>query len=681
MAQQRQQGFQFDDPDSRTRNNTLDVVHAQVLKVTPLDESLFDGFPSMRALTYTSSIPMIVSLLTKHDFQSFECIFGHEGILSREAAEILAFQTATSNALSQGFTAVEGIPEDRINVIYDRVASGSLSFYVIKDAIAHAKIYLLENQETGDNRVITGSANLSETAFSGRQAETLTVFDNDTKAWSHYNRQYEDVRELSTNRLELRKKPIGVEQIQIEETPALKDAESSGNKGITLYMPAEQGTEKEFSIRTLRTTVDRLKPIFQRATTDLRPDKNGNLTITPPKARQMAAAVTSRRSEEIQQVSLTREGDKFTLSGAPMPLEWDPNRVKSDVNNLLEFFRNYEQGFKGDVPRLQKDYFTFMCWLYFSPLMCDIRNAAISRNNFSFDQPLFAVLYGSSNCGKTILSETLMTSMFSKSQAVDVSDFTPSKLRNFQGLYKRHPIVFDDVDRERFRRHAPEIIKNEYIYLPEYPCVALSMNAETRNFPPEIIKRSLMIYTRTSLPGNLPAEQRRLQRAAARIKENLTPHLYRLFLSEATDAVNNLIESPDDSYDALELASTIICRIFSENLPPGQTLPQWCQKMTLEEYKMRAFDRPRAQLTELLHRDKYSRDPKVPEGCWRVSGNQIIVSAPTMGANRIKEDIPDWIIDDTATIAGRITLDKKRAEDFLSQTLNPPSRLASIFRK
>ena len=45
-------------------------------------------------------------------------------------------------------------------------------------------------------RVIVGSANLSETAFSGRQAETLIVFDNDDTAWSHYVAQYEAVRSV-----------------------------------------------------------------------------------------------------------------------------------------------------------------------------------------------------------------------------------------------------------------------------------------------------------------------------------------------------------------------------------------------------------------------------------------------------------------------------------------------------
>jgi hypothetical protein len=84
-----QQGFAFDDPDSQTRSKVLDVVYARAERVTSFDRSLFAGFHSMRALTYTSSIPMVLSLLKDFDYDEFECIFGHNGVLSRSAADIL----------------------------------------------------------------------------------------------------------------------------------------------------------------------------------------------------------------------------------------------------------------------------------------------------------------------------------------------------------------------------------------------------------------------------------------------------------------------------------------------------------------------------------------------------------------------------------------------------------------
>ena len=99
--------------------------------------------------------------------------------------------------------------------ILERVHSGQAHFRVLRKSIAHAKLYLLSGP--GDrNRVIIGSANLSEQAFSGRQPETLVVFDDDEAAWEHYNRMYRSVRDEASD------------EIPLPENPDHK----SGNRGL-----------------------------------------------------------------------------------------------------------------------------------------------------------------------------------------------------------------------------------------------------------------------------------------------------------------------------------------------------------------------------------------------------------------------------------------------------------------
>jgi len=667
----RQQGLAFDDADSRTRSGVLNVVRAQADTVTPFDKSLFEGFSSMKALTYTSSIPMIVGLLKDHDFDNFECVFGHNGILSREAEEILGFQAVVDEKLSNGFVGLKGLTEERRETIYDRVTNETLRFYVVKDVIAHAKIYLLERDDL--QRVIVGSANLSETAFSGRQAETLIVFDNDEKAWEHYSGQYEAVRDVSTIHLPLRKQPIQAEIMPIGESPGLTEADSNKD-GITLYVPVEDVDEANYSVPQILSRIAVIKPVFRRALADLRPNKNGNLQITPKIVRQMTHVVHSRQVEEGPQTYLSLNGGQFNFSGKVMKLEADEQEVRNDVANWLEFFGNYENGFVGDIPRLQRDYYTFMCWFYFAPLMCDLRNSALRRNSFSFDQPMFAVIYGSSNCGKTSLVETLMASMFSYPHIVETQDFTPSKLRGLQQAYKRFPIVFDDVTRDRFNRYAPEIIKDETIAYSEYPCFALSMNADARSFPPEIVKRSLMIYTRTALPGDDTGARRRLQRSVAGIREGLTTSLYRHYLKRVISEVEAAIESGDEDTDVLALSSSVLCEIFQENLPSDTTMPEWCRTMTLEEYQERAFERPRLVLNGLLNVDRYSKERRPPEGCWTISGASILVTVPTLGFSRALSDIPDWILDDTGSSSGQIALKRQLLENFLGREVKAPRR-------
>ena len=633
----------------------------------------------MRALTYTSSIPMIMGLLRDYDYEDFECIFGHGGILSRDAADLLAFQTVIDEKLNKGFVGIRDLSEERRKTIYDRAADESARFFVVKDTIAHAKIYLLERE--GLRRVVVGSANLSETAFSGRQAETLIVFDNDGVAWDHFSRQYDAVREIASSRVPLREKPIPAELMPIEETPVLKEAENSSN-GVSIFVPPENEGEPEYSVPQVLSQVERIRPVRRQALADIRTDRKGIIKFTERIVKQMTRIRTSIHDDEGPKTFLSINGRAINLSGKEINLEADPSQVRSDVGAWLEFFGNYENGFVGDIPRLQRDYFTFMCWFYFSPLMCDLRNAALRQSRFSFDQPMFAVLYGQSNCGKSSLIETLMASMFSHPRIVETQYFTRSNLRGLQESYKRFPVVFDDVTRDRFSRHAPEIIKDETITFSEYPCFALSMNADARSFLPEIVKRCLMIYTRTSLPGDDPTARRKLQRSVASIRERLTTSLYQLYLKRMLAEMDALRESggsEGDEVDALELSSTVLCRIFQENLPTGAEIPTWCSPMTLSEYQSRAFERPRLILENLLHTDKYSRERKPTAGSWTITGDTVIIAADIMASGRMKSDIPDWILDDTASVSDQIVLKRDRLETFLERRVRRPRRWMGLF--
>ena len=675
----------FDDAESVTRREVLSVVHARAESVADFGPSYFAGFATFRGLTYSSSIPMIVALLCDHDFRDFECVFGHPGILSRETESILAFQATVRGDLERQILRLDGVADERRELLYDRIAAGSVRFSVVKDAIAHAKIYLLSDAADGHppspsqrQRVIAGSANLSERAFSGRQAETLIVFDNDELAWAHYAAQYQAVRDASTSQVPVSREPTPVDQIRIERTPALVEAEENP-EGTTLYVPAQGAEEAEYSVPSVVARMEAIKPAIRRGMAGAsRPDRRGNLRLTPRIVKEIVRVVRSRESEAGPPTYLTRSGDAFTLSDQPFDLAADPDQVRGDVAAWLAFFDNYEHGFVGDVPRLQRDYYTFMCWFFFAPLMCDLRNAALRSNAFSFDQPLFAVLYGSSNCGKTSLVDALMASMFTHPRIVETQDFTPGKLRGLQQAYKRFPVVFDDLTRDRFNRYADEIIKDETIPFAEYPCFALSMNADARSFKAEVVKRCLMIYTRTSLPGDNTGARRTLQRSVAAIRERMTTSLYREYLRRMLAELERHEPSPatdhEEPTDALFLSSSTLCELFRENLPPNRELPAWCATMTLAEYQQRAFDRPRRILAGLLGPDRYSPDRRPPEHCWTVSGDSLLVAVAPIEFTRTRADIPDWLLDDTASASGQIALNRKLTEDFLGRPVRRPRR-------
>ncbi|MFQ6029172.1 MAG: phospholipase D family protein, partial [Dehalococcoidia bacterium] len=142
----------------------LRVVNAKFSGEEKFTWDLFDGYDRLRVLTYSASISAIVRMLDQFQFTEFECVSGYEGTL-RDIKDILAFQKVV---VGETRAAIMGLNDTRHIQVLERVHSGQAHFRVLREHIAHAKLYLLSSS-AGHTRVIIGSANLSERAFSGYQ--------------------------------------------------------------------------------------------------------------------------------------------------------------------------------------------------------------------------------------------------------------------------------------------------------------------------------------------------------------------------------------------------------------------------------------------------------------------------------------------------------------------------------
>ena len=99
----------------------LKVVYAHYDRSEPFSFRIFDGFESIRVLTYTASIPMVVRMLNK--FSKFECVFGFEGVL-QDFGMILAFQKELTERL---LVAVKSVDDERKTFILEKISSGQAS--------------------------------------------------------------------------------------------------------------------------------------------------------------------------------------------------------------------------------------------------------------------------------------------------------------------------------------------------------------------------------------------------------------------------------------------------------------------------------------------------------------------------------------------------------------------------
>ena len=649
-----QSAFDLDD------GTGLRVVRAKFAGERKFSWDLFEGYDSLRVLTYSASTNAIVRMLDNYSFETFECVFGYEGTL-REIRSILAFQKVV---VGDTRAAIMGLTDERHIRILEKVHAGRAYFRVLRKSIAHAKLYLLSGRD-GRRRVVIGSANLSEQAFSGNQSETLVVFDDDEEAWNHYNRMFNEIRDSASDEVPLPEERIINAEIEVSDTPIMTD---EGTVVIETPRTLESQMSSPVQIERIEKVAAVLGPRLSGALPSIR---NGKQTITPEVKREISRIrlVKSAEESDSRYFSINMVNRTALLSSEPFSLEWDGPLVKHDSKLLIDFFRNYEGAFEGNVTRLQRDYFTLMSWLYFSPFLCDLRSLALLQDSDVIRYPSFAIVFGKSNCGKTSLVDTLMTSMFGFAHTLDKRSFTTAQLRGLQHGYKRFPVVFDDIGRTAFNRHGRDMIKDELRpVVAEYPGFILSMNAEPQSFPDEIVKRSMMVYTTTALPAHAEELRQRLQGRVQEIRRGLTGHLYRRYLADVMGRID-AERLPDDW---LALSSEVLADILAEAVAGDS--PSWCKKATWVGYAEKRYDRVKARLLGVLRESAFAKTEGEVSSGWTVDADKIIVWEPRDAFGRRGfdwEDVPSTLIDEDASSGNRTVLNRSSLEAFLGRRLGP----------
>ena len=659
-------GFDFDD------GSGLRVAHVRFETEAKFDWSLFDGYDRIRILTYSAGVSAIVRLLAKHGFSEFECVFGCESTL-RTLKDILAFQQV---AIGDTRAAIKNLSDERHAFILSRVREGQARFRVLRKQIAHAKLYLLENTATGGTRALIGSANLSETAFGGRQSETLVCFDDDEAAWKHYLGMYDAIRDRASDELPLPQERIESAEIALQEVPVLAPEDVSTLVIENSESEHGSGDETHIAIPTQIERIERMKAAIPPVVANLIPaPRNGKQQITPDVRRKIVRessrirVVQSEEETDHRELSIDRDSKAVNLLGEPYSLAPDLAAAKQDAKLLVEFFSNYEGTFEGGmgVERLQRDYFILWSWLYFAPFMCDMRTLAGHQGDI-FRFPSFAIVYGKPSCGKSSLIDTLMTSMFGRTYSIDKREFTKARLRDIQHAYKRFPAVFDDIGRTAIRSHGEDVIKDENPPLvSEYPCFVLSMNQELKAFTDQIVKRSLMIYTTTALPSYKDKLRHELHLKIQEVRRGLSTNLYREYLRRTLARFD---ENPQPE-DWLAFSSTILAELIGELL--GKQPPQWCAPVTWDEYADKRHERVKSQLEHLLRRATRMKKEGDQSTGWILEADKVIVieQTDTFGRREFDwENVPSTLIDDNASVGGRTVLNRKELEEFLGAKLH-----------
>ena len=551
----------------------IDVVKMDFIEAQPLSwEDLFDGFDALHAITYSSGIDFICKLLAK--FEKAEIIFGCDEVMSYSLQEIMAFQLKTIERL-RDFSS-----KNKVELV-SRIDDESLKMYVARGKMSHEKVYMLSASD-GRYRVVFGSANMSHSAFSGRQRENICFIDGN-KAYEWYKDSFENLKSECSDDITIGAITFSDDSENLEQIPIMNSVKV--HKALVIEIGKESTEDIRFAL-DIKGLAEKFKSYVPV------PDKKGKLLLSPEKVTQ-----TRRRIIEanIQEKELRSEYpqlvvDIFTASASlnEKILDLSPNHDEliSDVRLFLEYMNGYSK-FHGDVTGMQCRYFEFANWFFATPFMATMRNIAVKYNQNLLPYPVFGLVYGQSKAGKTTFLETLLKMMIGQKTKMSAPDFTRTSIEGLKRAVKGAPIIVDDLTNTRFATHAIETIKNDDFgvvdSLYNYPAVVISANEDVKAVAPEIIRRTVICRAGAGLTNT----ELMKSSVVRKVQKNIGTAFYREYLRRMLEVVPDLIEvlkEDEDSSapDILAVSSEIICDIIKEN--SSEPLPFYARNLSLNDY-------------------------------------------------------------------------------------------------
>ena len=633
-------------------SNHLDVVKLKYESCESLTwKDLFSGFDDLYAITYSSGIGFVCKLLDH--FEQAEIIFGCEDVMDYSMQSIMAYQCKLIERMRNG----------AYKKLSDRVGNGTLHLYVARDVLSHEKIYLLSAKD-GRKRVVMGSANMSASAFEGRQRENICYMDGD-EAFDWYMECYQTLKEKSTDEIGKSSILCADDGEHLDELPIAKTVRVK--KAVVIQPVSEEQKEEVRFALDVKGLAAKFKPCVPK------PDKKGKIMLSPDKVRiirkRMVESKTLEKEQRSEYPQLDVEPDEgcVTLNDQRLDLMPPKAEVEKDVELFLRYMDGYEK-FHGDHAGMQLRYYEFANWFFCSPFMACMRDMAVRYNQNTLPYPVFGLVYGQSKAGKTSFLETLLKMMIGQKTKISAPDFTRSSIDSLKQTVHGAPIIVDDLTNDRFKQHAIETIKNDDFgiaeHLVNYPAVVISANEDVKAVASEVIRRTVICRVQAGLT-NTEVMSSNIVRT---VQREIGTAFYREYLRRMLDLVPELLEQmkddeQDSAPDILKTSSQVLMEIFEEYGP--EKLPEYIRTLSLEDY---FSEKVTGGYAIKMIRDawKTSRDsfeiyPRANELCYNAGVNY--------EADRILKELPE-------------TLEVRKSRDCLVMNLEEAQKFFGItFKK
>lgn len=643
--------------ESIKSSNSLQVVKSKFIEQKMMTwTDLFTGYDELYVITFSSGMQFTRNLLERFIYS--EVIYGCEDIVDSSIAAIMAVEAKLVELITKSKNAFE---------LAKMMEQGSLKLYVSRDLKSHEKIFLLKSKD-GKVRVVTGSANMSSSAFCGYQRENITYYD-DQEAFDYYYIRFVEFRETCSDNVNhnvVNRMINGEEELLREvpeEIPIMQTL-----KAKTIVVIEEKKEENEFDeyelVSDIKGFQEELKPMLPRA------QKDGKILLTTDNVQPFRhkykehREVKAVREKRLPKLNIDYQTKSVRFNGKECNLNPDSGMIAKDIECVNNYLFSLSK-FYGDVEQSQKDYFLFMNWYMASIFMPYLRYIAFSNNYDVTPFPVVGIIYGDSNGGKSTFVRLLSKLMCGKKIPLNSSDdFTSSNIEKLKRACEGIPINIDDLAKQQYQSHCEKVIKDDEWGIRDhflnYPAIAITTN-KLPAVSADISKRAIVCRIDTKIDKEDGIKNsKKFNEGMKNASNSMYCEYLRRMLVEIEDMVTNMKTETDEYFpDVFEKSSKILVDIFKEYR--NEELPEYIRCLTYADYfGNKAVGRNAIQKIITAWKtepEQFERNKKK---------NKLVYSYPEGGRTYelkyIFEELPPML---NAQLASRsITMDLDKAQEF-----------------
>lgn len=585
--------------DEVKTNRYLHVVKDNEVKDMKLEE-LFDAtkFTRIRAVSFVAS-PKFFFKMTK-DFEDIQLIFGIED--GHVAGSFITGLQALL-AIDERINLFQSLPVE----VQERIRAKCYQVrYSKKNDPIHSKIYLLDGKD--ETRVMLGSANFTEQAFSQRkQYEELLVFDN-SPLFDLYEQRFKEIYEETVDFVPEKYKHnfIG-EPINIADPDQLFDAlmeEVTSGKVLTEFTEAqiEELTEASQQANSNTEQLESVKQLIEVITKKDR--KTGNHIILPP-AQLDKKNITiksklsrlNKRTEEVDTRGFIEYNDSNHLLYKKADEEnmflFSKGAPKEELRKQLKLIHAFIYAYKTYTVQSSTDtqtrIFEAILYAFMSAHIWKIRDHYVleeGRESVRRNIPLFLVLAGRTSSGKTSALE-FINLLLGNTQSYLSYEQISKKNMIVDLFYTSNvsPILVDEVDSKFFTSTAADkgerLIKDVTNNLDsKHPVFICTTNTTNFDATAQVISRIYYLQIDNTFDKQKQAES---SKYLGDIMSEVSSTLYQDFTERLADRIKH-----HEMFYTAEDYLFIAREIFKEYHAECELeLPKWFSTQKFDDYNER----------------------------------------------------------------------------------------------